>query len=595
MTRLPSCVAILIAVLLTPDLGSAQGRGGGSRAAGAARATAGARPAPAAVSRPGGSGPVSRPSTPSLGTSRPTASRPNINQPAARPPATRPSGGVSGGLVPGTRPASPPSVGTRPNLPSSLPSRPGGGQAVEASRPGSRPTTSLPNLGDRPLPGNLPGLATRPGGGERPGLPTRPGSGDRPSLPNRPDVGDRPSLPNRPGTADIRPLPGDRPNLGSRPGSGTQPGVATRPSPSDLSDFLGMDRPLRPDGGTAVTLPARPDAGDRPALGNRPGGGGAVTLPARPEVGDRPALGNRPGGVERPNLGDRSRWSNNTVISQRPAWVNIDRSVSVTIQNRWNTAFVNPAQRGWWTPPPARIGFWSGWAGGVRRHWIPAHRRNIWFTSVWWSRHPFPVGGWHFHFWRHSFPARHWWTAPAWGRVTTWFTWTAPSVVWAQPVFYDYGSGGNVIFQDDVVYIGGQRVATAEEFAMSAMDLATVPPPQSDEQAAVAEWLPLGTFAVSSHEKDVEPSHVIQLAVSQEGIVSGTLYNIDTEQSQAVQGQVDKDTQRVALRIGESDNVVAETGLYNLTQEEAPVLIHFGKERTENYLLVRLEYAGDEE
>ena len=360
-------------------------------------------------------------------------------------------------------------------------------------------------------------------------------------MPNRPGVGERPSLPNRPGTSDIRPLPGDRPNLGNRPGIGTQPGGTTRPSPGDVGDFLGMDRPLRPGGGTAVTLPGRPDAGDRPAVGNRPGGGTAVALPGRPDTGDRPAVGNRPGGgtavalpgrpnvgdrpavgnrpgvVDRPNLGDRSRWSNNTVISQRPQWVNIDRSVNVNINNRWNTAFVNPAQRGWWSPPPARMGFWSGWAGGVRRGWIPAHRRNIWFTSVWWGRHPFPVGGWHFHFWRHSFPARYWWTVPAWGRATTWFTWSAPSVVWAQPVFYDYGSGGNVVFQDNAVYVGGQRVATAEEYAMSAMDLATVPPPQSDEQAAAAEWLPLGTFAVSTHEKDVEPSHVVQLAVSKAG------------------------------------------------------------------------------
>lgn len=332
-----------------------------------------------------------------------------------------------------------------------------------------------------------------------------------------------------------------------------------------------MDRPLRPGGGTAVTLPARPDAGGRPSVGNRP----AV--------------------VDRPNLGDRNRWSNNTVISQRPQWVNIDRSVNVSIHNRWNTAFVNPAQRGWWSPPPARLGFWGGWAGGVRRGWIPAHRRNIWFTSVWWGRHPFPVGGWHFHFWRHSLPARHWWTAPAWGRATTWFTWSAPPVVWAQPVFYDYGTGGNVVFQDNDVYVGGERVATAEEYAMSAMDLATIPPPQSDEQAAAAEWLPLGTFAVSTNEKDVEPSHVIQLAVSKEGIVSGTLHNIDTDQCQTVQGQLDKDTQRVAFRLGESDSIVAETGLYNLTQEEAPVLVHFGAERTENYLLVRLEYAEDEE
>jgi len=87
---------------------------------------------------------------------------------------------------------------------------------------------------------------------------------------------------------------------------------------------------------------------------------------------------------------------------------------------------------------------------------------------------------------------------------------------------------------------------------------------------------------------------VIQLAVSKEGILSGTLHNIDTDQCQTVQGQVDKDTQRVALRIGENDSIVAETGLYNLTQDEAPVLIHFGTERTENYLLVRLQYAEDD-
>ena len=104
----------------------------------------------------------------------------------------------------------------------------------------------------------------------------------------------------------------------------------------------------------------------------------------------------------------------------------------------------------------------------------------------------------------------------------------------------------------------------------------------------------MGTFAVSTHEKDVEPSHVVQLAVSKQGSVSGTLHNIDTDQCQTVQGQVDKETQRVAFRIGESDSIVVETGLYNLTQEETPVLLHFGTERTENYLLVRLEYAEDE-
>jgi hypothetical protein len=48
------------------------------------------------------------------------------------------------------------------------------------------------------------------------------------------------------------------------------------------------------------------------------------------------------------------------------------------------------------------------------------------------------------------------------------------------------------------------------------------------------------------------------------------------------------------MRIGESDDIVVETGLYNLTQDECPVMVHFGTEKTENWLLVRLDYEGDE-
>ena len=62
-----------------------------------------------------------------------------------------------------------------------------------------------------------------------------------------------------------------------------------------------------------------------------------------------------------------------------------------------------------------------------------------------------------------------------------------------------------------------------------------------------------------------------------------------SDKTQTVQGQVDKDTQRVAICIGESEDVVVETGLYNLTQEEAPLLVHFGADKVENWLLVRLE------
>ena len=119
--------------------------------------------------------------------------------------------------------------------------------------------------------------------------------------------------------------------------------------------------------------------------------------------------------------------------------------------------------------------------------------------------------------------------------------------------------------------------------------MATVPPPPEDVNLEEEEWLPLGTFAVSSNEKDLEPSRVLQLAVNRDGIISGTLYNESTDQAESIQGQVDKETQRVAFRVGESEDVIVESGLYNLTQEEAPVLVHFGTDRVEDWLLIRLE------
>jgi hypothetical protein len=34
---------------------------------------------------------------------------------------------------------------------------------------------------------------------------------------------------------------------------------------------------------------------------------------------------------------------------------------------------------------------------------------------------------------------------------------------------------------------------------------------------------------------------------------------------------------------------VVETGLYNLTKDESPCLIHFGKDKSEQWLLVRMK------
>jgi hypothetical protein len=55
-----------------------------------------------------------------------------------------------------------------------------------------------------------------------------------------------------------------------------------------------------------------------------------------------------------------------------------------------------------------------------------------------------------------------------------------------------------------------------------------------------------------------------------------------------VVGSVDKKSQRVAVKMEGNDSVVMETGLYNLTNDEVPVLIHFSADKQEARTLIRL-------
>jgi hypothetical protein len=265
--------------------------------------------------------------------------------------------------------------------------------------------------------------------------------------------------------------------------------------------------------------------------------------------------------------------------------VNLNVTQINNINNRWRGGLGNLYH--WRDRYPNRYSFWRGWGNSVRGHWAYRGYRN-WFNTGWWNNHYHVLCGWHYHFSRFRYPPSYWWGVPSWAALLSWFTWR-PAVVWAQPIYYDYGAGGNVVFRNNYVYVGGQQVATAPDFAMSAADLATVPPPPTPQAAEDVQWMALGTFAVSSNEKETDPSRVIQLAIDKDGVISGTLYNAETNVAETVQGRVDKETQRVAMRIGDKENIVIETGLYNLTQDEAPLLVHYGPDKAEDWLLVRLE------
>lgn len=493
-----------------------------------------------------------------------------------------------------------PSVGTRPNMGNTMAGQAGGRPQIQ------RPQTSMPHLGNtntmsrpnlntsKPLPNfgnqrdNL--VDRKP---SSPSLPqTRPGL----SVPDRGNLGD--SIANRPST-----LPGRAPGL-SRPNI-DRPSMPDfdrlpngRPSGGELGDFLGIERPIGPGTpnrpGRPTTLPGeieRPGDIGRPGDITRPGDIGS-NRPDRIRPDNRPRPENRLPVDRRPSIdiGDVNI-GNNTAISVKPKWVNIDNRKITSINQRWQNQIGNAT-----TLPalaPNRFDHFHTWGNHIRGNWHVGHYGGC-FRPDWWTRHRFHCGGWHYFYSYSFYPYTYWWSTPTFGDVTSWFAWTTAASL-RQPVYYDYGAGGNVTYEDNRVYITGQEIAAADEFAESAAVLATVPEPESEKEAEAAEWLPLGTFALTTDPDDIDPDRILQLAVNRDGVVSGTLYNRISDQTQAVQGRVDKETQRVAMRIGESENVIAETGLYNLTQDEASILVHFGKETQESYLLVRLPSPEDTE
>ena len=166
---------------------------------------------------------------------------------------------------------------------------------------------------------------------------------------------------------------------------------------------------------------------------------------------------------------------------------------------------------------------------------------------------------------------------------------------WATPYYYDYGPGGNVYYENNVVYVDGQQYASADEYYDQAVEIAAVPE-VTQEAADDMEWLPLGVFAMTKEGVD-DANMLLQLAVNKDGLISGTLYNEATNTSRALQGKVDKETQRAAWTFadGKNSDVVMETGIYNLTEDTSKAIIHHGSERTQPIVLVRLEEPESEQ
>ncbi|MFT5525818.1 MAG: hypothetical protein ACI9G1_002300 [Pirellulaceae bacterium] len=193
---------------------------------------------------------------------------------------------------------------------------------------------------------------------------------------------------------------------------------------------------------------------------------------------------------------------------------------------------------------------------------------GLYYTPRWYARYP---GAW----FAAGVLTNAWWNGAYWDSANDYCGCSG------EPVSYDYGD--SITYDDGMVYAGEEVLATAEQYAEQAADIADAGAKTENE-----EWLPLGVFAIVSEGQETSDK-ILQLAVNKEGVLRGNLHDKLTDQVTAVVGAVDRETQRAAFRPDNKEFPVAECGLYNLTQSALTLLVHFDAERTEQRSLIRLE------
>jgi hypothetical protein len=232
---------------------------------------------------------------------------------------------------------------------------------------------------------------------------------------------------------------------------------------------------------------------------------------------------------------------------------------------------------------PSRIGDWGQW-----QNWRNDHVGDI---GDWWQNNWDDFGDWYGDdWWDHNhihwpyYPGFGYWAGAAWGSLSDWVDYG-----WTDPVYYNYGD--NVYYEDGSVYYGDQPICSEVVYAEQAEAIALSAP---ETKPAAKDWLPLGVFAITQDGEPTgaDPTMFLQLAVSKQGVISGTFQNTATNAVQAVEGMVDKQTQRAAWTAAGKTRPLMEAGIVNLTENATGALIHFPDDTTQRVLLVRLDKPG---
>jgi hypothetical protein len=397
---------------------------------------------------------------------------------------------------------------------------------------------------------------------------------------------------SRDGPKSVAKSGGDGPNpkLGGGAGTGDRTAGFQRPTPKTADRTPGGPKTGtggRPDAKAADSRPTRPGGGaSSDQLNDFLGGGRQRADRPRPDTADRPGIGKKDDRPDRKDdrsvrKGDRSdrkddrsdRNENRPAAGKDDLRPDVTVEGDVTVGGRTNVNYADN-QKAWVdnrhaTGNQVRVNSGNRYGGAYTSG---AYRRGV-------------AGGYPYNRRWAGRGAYYGWTAPTFAGLGAFL---GASAVAAKPSYIAYGNGGNVYYEGDNVVVNGTAAGTAEEYAKQALAfVAAAPAPDKIDDA---EWLPLGTFAVT--REDVEDSQaMIELAISKQGVLAGTYYNEATGASRPLKGTLDPKSQRVAVgpADGENADVVLETGLYNLTQDEAPGMVHFGTTESTPILLVRLK------
>jgi hypothetical protein len=203
--------------------------------------------------------------------------------------------------------------------------------------------------------------------------------------------------------------------------------------------------------------------------------------------------------------------------------------------------------------------------------------QHDYFRGDWWGRHR---GAWQASRWAAG--------AAAYYGAANWGVYYGYCGYATEPVYYNYGS--YVVYESTNVYVNGEAVATQQQYAQQATAIA-----ETGRRAQVTEdeeWLSLGVFAMVQGEQ-ANGKDLFQLAVNKSGIIRGNYYNTLTDTTLPVCGSVNARIQRVAWTVGNRKGTVFEAGFANLSKSETTMLVHFGKERTQQWTLVRIDPSAE--